>query len=88
VEEMSEVQGCATSAPGPPCGQQLGWTLQQHPHSGTRLGLDPSGAEAPGADAPGAEAPGADANAALAAMLPSPSVSASSALDSSTLHSL
>ena len=57
VEEMSEVQGCATSAHGPSCGQQLGWTLQRHPHSGTELGLGPSGA---------------DANAALAAMLPFP----------------
>ena len=88
MEEMPEVQGCSTSAPGPPCGQQLGWTLQHRPHSGAGLGLSPSGAEAPGADAPGAEAPGADAKAALAAMLPSPSISASSALDSSTLHSL
>ena len=78
MEEMPEVQGCSTSAPGPPCGQQLGWTLQHRPHSGAGLGLSPSGAEAPGADA----------KAALAAMLPSPSISASSALDSSTLHSL
>ena len=85
ISENTEVQRCTASAPGPPCGQQLGWTLQHHPHSGADLGLGPSGADTPGADALAAHAPQAapDAHAAL-----TPAVSASSALDSSTLHSL
>ena len=57
MSESTEVQRCAPSAPGPPCGQQLRWTLQHHPHSGAELGLGSSGA---------------DASAALAAMLPFP----------------
>ena len=85
MSESTEVQRCAAPAPGPPCGQQQGWTLQHRPRSGPGLGLGPSGADAPGADTLAFHAPQAalDAHAAL-----TPAVSASSALDSTTLHSL
>ena len=89
ISESTEVQRCAAPAPGPPCGQQQGWTLQHRPRSGAGLGLGPSGADTPGRDALAARAPldatraTLDAHAAL-----TPSVSASSALDSTTLHSL
>ena len=87
MEEMSEsteVQRCAPSAPGPPCGQQLRWTLQHHPHSGAELGLGHSGPDASGADAHAAHAP-RDGLAAHATITPSVYASA---LGSTTLHSL
>ena len=92
ISESTEVQRCAAPAPGPPCGQQQGWTLQHRPHSGAELCLGPSGADNPGADALAARAPRAPLDAACAALdahaALTPSVSASSALDSTTLYSL